>query len=170
MRRAVPPFGKRSLGATVLGLGVLLGLVIGGCTPTTTDKDIRYISGAEVLKVMADAKADGDRMRMVLIDPRPEAEYEAGHIEGAWHMTLPMVPVGRSPQTNLNSYEWIVVYGNDPGSATARGMSKRLIANGYSPDIYLYAGGMLDWTRQGGSVETGKDGRTGGPRMPVPGR
>jgi rhodanese-related sulfurtransferase len=103
-------------------------------------------------------------MAVVLLDPRPKAEYEAEHIEGAWNLTLPMVPAGRAPEARLNSFDSIVVYGNNPGSATAKGLCKRLIANRYSPDIYLFAGGLEEWKAQGGKVANGKDERRIGPR------
>lgn len=143
---------------------VAVGLFLGGCTQTTTDKDIQYIGGAEVQRLVLDAQKDGDSLLLVLVDPRPLHEYEAEHIAGAWHLTLPMVPVGRAPEANLDRYDRIVVYGNDPGSATARGLSKRLIANGYAPEIYLFAGGLEEWKAQGGKTEPGKDTRSVGPR------
>jgi rhodanese-related sulfurtransferase len=139
-------------------------LILGGCSQSVTDKNIKVTSGSDVQQWLKTAEIESEAMLVVLVDPRPKAEYEEEHIAGAWHLTLPMVPIDRSPDAALDAYEKIVVYGNDPGSATAKALSKRLIANGYSGDIYLFAGGLTEWKAQGGKTQSGSDSRRKGPR------
>jgi rhodanese-related sulfurtransferase len=145
----------------VAAIGTLL---LGGCTQSVTDKSIKITSGSDVQKWLKQAETESEALLVVLVDPRPKAEYQQEHIVGAWHLTLPMIPIDRSTDAALDAYEKIVVYGNDPGSATAKALSKRLIANGYSGDIYLFAGGLQEWKAQGGKTDSGADPRRKGPR------
>jgi rhodanese-related sulfurtransferase len=46
----------------------------------------------------------------------------------------------------------IVVYGKDPGSAVAMGMSKKLIELQYKR-VRMYKGGLADWVASGQPVE-----------------
>lgn len=145
-------------------IAAVFALPLGGCTQSVTDKSIKVTGGSDVQKWLKEAEIESDSALVVLVDPRPQAEYEAEHIIGAWHLTLPMVPVDRSPDAALDAYEKIVVYGNDPGSATAKALSKRLLANGYSGNVYLFAGGLAEWKAQGGKTASGPDARRKGPR------
>lgn len=130
----------------------LLATAAVGCGVTTSDKDIKGISLAEV-KAITDAPA-ADR-RELLIDPRPKVDYAAGHIPGAVWVNLPDVSaIPGQTDPALARYSRLVVYGDDPGSSTAKAMTKKLMAVGYS-DVKMFVGGLAEWKRAGFPVETG---------------
>ncbi len=139
----------------------MLGLAVGigpGCTTETTDKDITFISGAELQRIVADATAKGDSDAVLLLDPRAPAEFEAGHLPSAWNKQLTTIPSGQKPDSRLEAFDRIVVYGVHPGTPAAIGMTKRLLQNGYD-DVYFYADGLEGWKAQGGAIETGRSKR-----------
>ena len=131
-----------------------------GCEKQVRDTDIKLVSVSEV-KRLWDRVERGDRNAMILIDPRPLKEYQAEHIRGARSLTLPQVNPKSERDPGIEGFSNIVVSGNDPGSATARGMTKRLISVGYE-HIRFFAGGLEDWKRRKYPV----DGKT--PEAPVP--
>jgi 3-mercaptopyruvate sulfurtransferase SseA len=133
--------------------GILLAALaaVGGCEKSTRDKDIELISVGEVRELQERVER-GDRNLMVLIDPRPAKHYVAGHIPGAINLTLPQVPRDGGTVGELERYQHLVVYGNDPASAQAMGMAKRLRDTDHS-GVRLFAGGLLDWRRLGYPVE-----------------
>ncbi len=96
----------------------------------------------------ADSKGD----KVLLIDPRPPAEFRAGHIPGARNINLPAVPAGKIDKS-LDAFSVLVVYGKDPASVSGRAMTKRLMANGYQ-DVRFFPGGVEEWTARGGTLET----------------
>jgi rhodanese-related sulfurtransferase len=139
----------RCLG-TVLACAGLAGGMVGGCERKTRDTDIKIISLSEMRSLM-DRQSEGRAGEIVLVDPRPVHAFEAGHIPGARNIQLPQIDPRGSGDPTLSSYRHIVVYGEDPGSAVARGMTKRLIAVGHR-GVRLYAGGMREWRGRGYEV------------------
>jgi 3-mercaptopyruvate sulfurtransferase SseA len=137
-----------------IGTFVLVAVFAGfltGCERTTRDTDIKLISVSEV-KHLVDRKAKGNQDLVILIDPRPMKYFEAGRLPGAKHLTLPDVPVRATVNPAISRHATIVVYGDDPGSATARGMTKRLMAVGYR-GVLLFAGGVKEWAARGYALE-----------------
>jgi|RhiMethySRZTD1v2_1073278.scaffolds.fasta_scaffold1111846_2 3-mercaptopyruvate sulfurtransferase SseA len=134
-------------------LAAALSVAIGmpGCDKEVRDTDIKLISVGQV-KSMWDRSERGDSTEMILLDPRPLKEYNAEHIKGARSLILPQVNPKGDRDPGVDKFKNIVVYGNDPGSATARGMTKRLIAVGYE-HIRFFAGGMKEWKARGYPVE-----------------
>ncbi len=135
--------------------GLLAILAVSGCAQETSDKDIKYISGAELQGIVAKIQSTGKTETLLLIDPRPASEYEAAHLPRAWNKALSTIPSGQKPDPRLEGFDRIVVYGNHPGTPSAIGMTKRLLQNGYS-DVFFYAEGLEGWLAQGGETETGK--------------
>jgi rhodanese-related sulfurtransferase len=133
--------------------GILLAALalLAGCEKSTRDKDIELISAGEVRELQERA-GKGERNLMVLIDPRPAKHFEAGHIPGAINLTLPQVPRDGGAVAELDRYQHLIVYGNDPASAQAMGMAKRLRDTDHS-GVRLFAGGLHDWRRLGYPVE-----------------
>ena len=86
-----------------------------------------------------------------IIDQRPAARFAAGHLPGAMNINLPAVPTDAKPDRKLKQFEVLVVYGEDPSSASAKAMTKRLISIGYS-DVRFMAGGLEEWRARGGEV------------------
>src|SRR4051812_19366791 len=100
-----------------------------GCDRKVKDTDIKIVSVSDV-KLLVD-KAQRNPTEVLLVDPRPAKYFEEGHIPGARNIQLPQIDPKGSTDPGLARYSAIVVYGDDPGSATARGMTKRLLAVGY---------------------------------------
>jgi 3-mercaptopyruvate sulfurtransferase SseA len=132
-------------GAVLLALSVFTG----GCTDTLSDKDIETAPLAEVRRLHGE-KDQSTRF----IDPRPVADFAKGRIPGAVNLALPRVsdtPDSLSPE--LARYNTLVVYGDNPGAAVARAMTKRLMRAG-AKNVLLFAGGLAEWSASGLSVES----------------
>ena len=89
---------------------------------------------------------------MLFIDPRPAKEFRVGHIPGARNLTLANVKLGSKPDPRIERFSTLVVYGDNPASATARGLSKRLIEVGYN-GVKFFAGGLEEWRERNYPVE-----------------
>lgn len=116
------------------------------CERTTRDTDIKFISVSEV-KNLFDRVNRGETTVAAFIDPRPAKEFTASHIPGARNLTLPQVKPKSKLDPRLIPFEVLIVYGDDPASATARGMTKRLIEVGYDK-IRFFAGGLVEWNER----------------------
>ncbi|VAX42208.1 hypothetical protein MNBD_PLANCTO03-828 [hydrothermal vent metagenome] len=143
----------------IIGVGLALGAAavvfgLGGCEKGTSEKDIN----AGVLLTLADVRHAMDRRdggepeHALLIDPRARKFYNAGHLPGAVNLRLPDVREDDSKTPELTRYSRLIVYGDNPGTAVARAMFKRLHAVGYG-GVKFYAGGLEEWRRSGGRVE-----------------
>jgi rhodanese-related sulfurtransferase len=135
-----------------VGLTLSLGVLF-GCETSTTERDVERntISVNELRKLLDQAERKNKDTLVLLIDPRPLREFEQGHIPGAKNLTLSAFNPNGVTDRTLERYSKIVVYGSDPASAPARGMTKRLLAIGYD-DVAMLDGGLVQWTAQGGEV------------------
>lgn len=136
-----------------LGAALCAGLVLlGGCESGTTDRDIKPLTGGDALRLYESA-ARSPRKRVVLfVDPRSPEEFSAGHIKDARNLLLSEVPLNAPRNPDIAAYGTIVVYGNNPASFVAKGVTKRLIANGYD-GVKFFPGGLAEWVQIGGPVE-----------------
>lgn len=134
-------------------VGVIVG-VLSGCNNNVSDRDIRTIPLADAARLHA--RAVGQPQAALFIDPRPETAFAEGRIPGARHMTLDRVDPNRGKDPALDRYEALVVYGDNPGSAVARAMTKRLLAVGFkSKKVKFMEGGLEGWRAAGLGVERG---------------
>lgn len=133
----------------------ILGGVLAGCTGNITDRDVdrHTVSVAEVRRLMDLQQRKGRDDLIVLIDPRPETEYSKGHIPGARNLLLSQVKPKDPVDKSIDRFKNIIVYGYDPSSAAARGMTKRLMGQGYD-NVAFYSGGIYQWTATGGTLMT----------------
>ncbi|MFN0132916.1 MAG: rhodanese-like domain-containing protein [Phycisphaerales bacterium] len=138
-------------------LPLLFVLTLAACERTTKDTDIRPISTSEVWPLLQRIDR-GDKTAAAFVDPRPAARFEAAHLPGAMNLTLPKVDANGAQDPRLTPYDTIIVYGDDPGSATAKGMVKRLIVIGHGR-VRWYSAGLKDWSARGYPIETGPDPR-----------
>lgn len=139
----------------ILGAAGLLAAgttLLAGCAGQTTDRDIKPLTGGDVQKLRASALQSPNKRVVIFIDPRARDEYAAGRIPGAKSLLLSEVPIKSPRNPDISSYGTILVYGNNPASAVAKGMTKRLMANGYE-GVRYYPGGLEEWRRLGGEVE-----------------
>ncbi|MEQ8769820.1 MAG: rhodanese-like domain-containing protein [Phycisphaerales bacterium] len=123
-----------------------------GCSKEVSDRDIKTIALADAARLHA--RSQSDPLEALFIDPRSKAMYDAAHIAGARHLQLTADDTDRGTDPAINRYGTLIVYGNDPGSAIARAMAKRMMAIGYSKKkVKLLADGLVAWDRAGLPVE-----------------
>jgi rhodanese-related sulfurtransferase len=122
-----------------------------GCERETRDTDIKVISIGET-KALWDRSQRESGELVIFLDPRPTKEFAVEHIPTARNLQLPQAPMKGERDPRIERYSNIVVYGNNPGSATARGLVKRLLALGYK-GIRFFAGGLEEWNGRGYPVD-----------------
>lgn len=156
-------FGKRDLkkeprlrlaGAAMLFLGAMAVFFIG--TPDTAAKWARlapqkeallreravYIEPGELLASLAD-----DRLRVVMLDVRPERDYNLFHLQGARRMDLDvskLVAFARQAQAQYAPNVVYVLMSNDEKAATE---AWRILVAESVPNVYILAGGINGWLR-----------------------
>lgn len=130
-----------------------LGVLVIGCTPKVDDSTIRRTTVAEVQTLM---ERQGNRV--ALLDSRSSQAVAEGTIPGA----VPVRPGDidqRQRDPWLNSFATLVVFGDNPGSSTARAVAKRLMVARYG-DVRLMEAGLDGWKARGLPVgEAGTMGR-----------
>ncbi len=149
----------RAVDRRFLGLAALLGVLLAGLTGCNrhqvSDRRIEIVS-------LADALAYHERSlkpdpEVLFIDARRSVLYEQGHIRGAWNLRPNDVDLRAGADPRLESKDALVVYGQDPSSAVARAMAKRLIEAGYNTllrqRVKFYAGGYDEWLATGLPVD-----------------
>lgn len=134
--------------AGILGFGLLMG----GCS--ISDADIEYIDLSQMRQIHAEGAKPGKSL--FLIDPRTPSEYAAGHLPGARNILLPTIKAKSKPDPDIEEYGLIVVYGQDPASVSAKGMTKRLMEIGYD-DVKMYRDGFAAWKLNKLPIETGRE-------------
>ena len=141
--------GARSMIMMLAAAIPVWGLI--GCDRETRDTDIKLVSVGEV-KSLWDRRQRGSETAALLVDPRPAKAFAASRISGARNVPLPHIDPKGDRDPLIERFDNIVVYGDDPGSATARGMAKRLLAVGYK-HIRFFAGGLKEWKARGYPTE-----------------
>ena len=138
----------RGAGNRVLAAGgvAVAAALLTGCGPNTSDEDIVNVSTAEVAGLVE--KAQIEPRALLLVDPRPRAEFEVAHLPTARNMPITMFRTDRRRDPRIERFEQIVVYGNDPASPVGRGTTKRLLELGYE-NVRFYAGGLKEWEGSG---------------------
>lgn len=123
---------------------VLMALAVacGACSTSISDESLTRID-ADAVSARLAGEAAG---RTLVVDSRPATVYRAGHIPSSVNLRLEDVARGRTH--GLADYPMIVVYGQNPSSATAIALAKRLTTLGYR-GVRLYAGGYDAWVRAG---------------------
>ncbi len=128
---------------------------VGCARKDVSDRRIDVISLSEALAYHE--RARGTDSEVLFIDARRSVIYDEGHIRGAVNLRPNDVDLRAGADPRLESREALVVYGQDPGSAVARAMSKRLIEAGYNTmlrrRVKFYAGGFNEWQATGLPVD-----------------
>jgi rhodanese-related sulfurtransferase len=140
----------------LLWLGVMaLVCGLGGCARDVSDSRIDVITLAEALQYHE--RAGRANPEVLFIDARRSVIFDEGHIRGAVNLRPNDVDLRAGTDPKLEAKEALVVYGQDPGSAVARAMSKRLIEAGYNTmlrrRVKFYAGGFNEWQATGLPVD-----------------
>lgn len=95
----------------------------------------------------------GSADRVLLIDARSKKAHESGHLPGAINVQLFELEREAGLSKKWKQYDEIIVYGDDPGSASARAVTKRLLEIGYS-DVRFFRGGTAEWKKGGFPIVT----------------
>ncbi len=145
----------RNRTALLLLASIAACITLSGCmgTRNVSDRDLETISLEKVLKLIERQKAHPDEHRLLLLDSRAAQRYRDGHIPGARNMlTADVNPtLGRDPA--IDAYDRIVVYADNPGSASAKALAKLLMSLRYD-GVRLFPGGLRAWKRAGLPVES----------------
>ncbi|MFO0826890.1 MAG: rhodanese-like domain-containing protein [Phycisphaerales bacterium] len=139
-----------------VALVAVMAAVLPACTPHTTDKVVVFTeSPSEAVELMTKPRGTfgiGGSPNAVWLDPRPEADFEKGHIPGA--INIPFARLDAEQEFRLRGVTVIVVYDSDFDDALVKAVAKRLVAAGHK-EVYVLRGGLKAWKRDGNSVETG---------------
>ena len=148
--------------AVAVGITALAALVIVIGTPTIQEKYARIaatkdaalsdrsvqIAPGELLASSAD-----NSLKVVVVDVRPEAEYNQFHIAEAVNVPLAQIPAF-APQLHaqqaLNTV--FVLAGNDEQAATE---AWKLLSAESIPNVYILEGGINQWLATFGEVDSG---------------
>ncbi len=122
-----------------------------GCESGVSDKDIVVVSLPDIIDMVEKQNA-GEARYAVFIDPRAPKYYQQGHLPGAINYRLPDAREKDPPDRAIQAHKHIVIYGQNPGSAVARAMFKRMYAIGYKR-LQFYPGGIDEWTKAGYQLE-----------------
>ena len=88
----------------------------------------------------------------VFVDARPGEDYGKGHIQGAINLPYSFLePLPEDAMNRLKTYRIVVVYCNTREGQTSKLMAGEIYRSGIKDAFYL-EGGLLAWTRAGGSV------------------
>lgn len=150
----------------------VLTAVLPGCSQNIADSDIEFITLPELRREL---ERDSKGEKVQLIDSRSVSAHGQGHIPGSRHMPLTAFNVRETTLDRaLAGKDLLVVYGDDPGSPTARAVAKRMMALRYK-GVVMFAEGLSGWRRAGLPVSeptaatgsagvSGTDGASGGVR------
>ena len=134
--------------ACMLSLPLMFG---SGCKRTTSERDISFLTPDEGMKLVEGGGSGlrlGGKRSVVWIDPRTRADYEAGHIPGA--INVPYQEMA-ARESEFDTYDIIIVYGDDYNDPKSHGMSKRLLEFGH--DARTLRGGLRAWRDAGRELE-----------------
>jgi len=146
---------RQRVGFAVSGLLGGLLFALGGCNHID-DRDINVIGLGELRAFMAEQASEPEDRVLALIDPRNQSRFDAGHLPNARHMLLSDAPLAGGRDPELDGFDNIVVYDQNPGTAPGPAMAKRLMTLKYD-DVWLYRDGLDDWISAGLPVVTAAD-------------
>ncbi|MBZ0171322.1 MAG: rhodanese-like domain-containing protein [Phycisphaerales bacterium] len=129
---------------------IALGVFVAGCTGTrnVSDRDIKAIGLEGLIGLVEHQNEAPKKRRLLLLDSRSGPKYHAAHIPGARHMRTSDInaELGRDP--TIEAYKKIVVYADNPGSASSKALVKLLMSQRYD-DVRLFPGGLDAWRAAG---------------------
>jgi rhodanese-related sulfurtransferase len=127
------------------------GVLLVGCG--VSDKKIK-IAGLGEARQLHTQRASIPKIAM-FVDARPPSQYVTGHIEGAVNWRLDQFKPTADTDPKIEEYRNILVYGDDPASPAARGLTKRLMEIGYE-GVKMFGPGFKAWAGSKLPVETGE--------------
>ena len=138
--------------ALILG-GLLLPMI--GCKSNISDKKIQFIDLTRAVELYEQQQKEDDTA--LFIDARRPERFVEGHIPGARNMRTPDVDLRYGTDPALERYKHLIVYGENPGTASINPMAKRLIEVGYNgfvkKRVKVFPGGWEEWEITGLPIE-----------------
>lgn len=129
-------------------------LALGGClgTGNVDDESVRTIDLAEARALHRSAGANPDRA--VFLDARTEARFAERRIAGARRLDLATLDESATRDPVLSRADRLVVYADNPGSASGIAAAKRLLGVGFrGKRVAWFSGGLDEWSRAGLPIE-----------------
>lgn len=130
-------------------LTLLMG--VGGCQRQVSDKKIDVIDLEEAVAFFE--RSSGREPEAVFFDARRDSIFVQGTIQGSVQLRPDDVDLRDDPDPRYADLDALIVFGQNPGSAVARAMSKRLIEAGYNSmlksRVKFYPGGYDEWLATG---------------------
>ena len=143
LRLAVLPFA----------VAVLLAVGCDGVR-AVSEEDIELMPNPRLRELLEKQSENPVKAHVLVLDPRPTSDYLTARIPSAQHLPLSSVPPYADRDPRIERYKYVVVYGDHPSSPPARALAKRLMSKKYK-DIFVYDGGIADWTARGLKTEAG---------------
>jgi len=129
--------------------------LLGGCNRNISDSKIDFIDLRRAVE-LHEAQLD-EPGTALFIDTRKPERFAEGHIKGARNIRVNEINPDFDPDPEIIRYDNLVVYGENPASATARVLAKRLISAGYNTilrrRVRLFQGGWVVWESSGLPIE-----------------
>lgn len=151
--RSLPRVAQRAI--LWVCAAVLAGGQVGCARKDVSDRRIDVITLAQALDYHA--RSERSDPEVLFLDARRSVIYDEGHIRGAVNLRPNDIDLRVGTDPWLEKKEALIVYGEDPSSAVARAMAKRLIEAGYNTmlrrRVKFYAGGYEEWLATGLPIE-----------------
>lgn len=119
-----------------------------GCSKTISDSAISSLAIADAARML-----ESDRSRTVFVDTRSASEFRERRIAGAIRVDLRTFDP-QSPPAAIRSAREIIVYGQDPSTASSIALTKRLMQAGYNR-VYHMRDGLSGWIARSLPTESG---------------
>ena len=150
------PQPLRTVLAVLVVLAFTMMALLSGCVGQrrVSEKDIKVLSMAELISLREEQARHPDDKKLLVVDSRPPAQYAEAHIPGAENIQLFDIDPDMKRDDRIDSYDTIVVYAENPGSASSPALVKRMMRMRYG-GVRLFPGGLEQWIRSGMDVEAG---------------
>lgn len=138
----------------VVFLGVVLAMLttLTGCSKSNiSDRKIDYIDLTRAVDLFEKQKSENNTA--LFIDARRPERFVAGHIPGARNMRTPDIDLRYGTDPALERYKNLIIYGENPATATTHALAKRMIEAGYNgfvkKRVKVFLGGWHEWESTG---------------------
>ena len=127
--------------------------------PPSADAQFAPSSGELIRDLASEPALDAFRRKLPFLDARRSADFEAGHVPGAWSVPIwEAVAAARitefEARANPSPQSPIVIYCAGGDCEDSRLLAKKLVGLGYR-NLLIYRDGFPDWVKQGRPQEHG---------------
>lgn len=139
-----------------LFVGVIVLPMVGCMKSNISDKKIQFISLSRSVELFEQQQSENDTA--LFIDARTPERFSAGHIPGARNLRTPDIDLRYGTDPALERYRHLIIYGENPGTASVNAMAKRMIEAGYNgfvkKRVKVFPGGWQEWEITGLPIES----------------